>query len=228
MRASTRLRLFLGGALLAFSAAAMAENAVTTDIARVRAGPDGSYPEVGELDANTPLQVMGCLDDWSWCDVVFGPNRGWIYSPEISFQYDGGYVPFYSYAPTLGVAVVPFSIDAYWGRYYHDRPWYRERDQWMQRPLHHQRPPGPLPSNSPPPHEVVRAGPPHAGSQPDESLRLSSAEPSRRDVVRPQRDEVSPRPAERMDTRRHEEERRAAPERPPVPSPKEEQGDHPR
>jgi len=24
----------------------------------------------------------------------------------------------------LGIAVVPFVLDDYWGRYYHSRPWY--------------------------------------------------------------------------------------------------------
>ena len=102
MRAATPLRLGLGGVLMLFSLAALAENAVTTDVASVRAGPDSSYPEVAQLDADTPIQVMGCLDDWSWCDVSFDEYRGWLYAPDITYEYEGGYVPFYSYAPIFG------------------------------------------------------------------------------------------------------------------------------
>jgi uncharacterized protein YraI len=249
MRASTCLHLVAGGVLLTLSAAALAENAVTNDPASVRAGPDSSYPEVAQLDADAPIQVMGCLDDWSWCDVAFADNRGWIYSPEITFEYQGGYVPFYSYAPALGVPVVAFSVDAYWGSYYHDRPWYRQRDEWVHRTIHHQRPPGPAPSHNLPPREVVRADRPHGGAQPGQPLRLGSAEPPHRDVpprpdataghidsrapeprpqehsspprAVPQRQEGhSPPPAGRADTP-HPEERHAAPEKREEPPPRE-------
>src|ERR1700681_66087 len=123
MRTPICVRLF-GVYLLALSAVAAAENAVTTHPADVYAGPDDSYPMVAQLDADAPVQVMGCLDDWSWCDVTFGDNRGWLYSPDITYAYQGGYVPLYSYAPGLGIPVVAFSLDGYWGSHYHNRPWY--------------------------------------------------------------------------------------------------------
>ena len=130
MTASTCLRLTVGALLLTVSGALMAQNAETSDNASVRAGPDPSYPEVAQLDADTPIQVMGCLDDWSWCDVTFGDNRGWLYSPDITYAYQGGYVPLYSYAPGLGIPVVGFSLDVYWGSHYHNRPWYGQREEW--------------------------------------------------------------------------------------------------
>ena len=74
--ASRHLRLGVGAFLLTLSCAALAENAFTTQPASVRAGPDESYPEVAQLDADAPLEVMGCLDDWRWCDVTFDGNRG--------------------------------------------------------------------------------------------------------------------------------------------------------
>jgi uncharacterized protein YraI len=184
MRASSCLRLSVGAFLITLSFAAMGENAETSEPASVRAGPDSSYPEVAQLDADTPIQVMGCLDDWSWCDVAFDGNRGWLYSPDITYQYQGGYVPLYSYAPGLGVPVLSFSLDSYWGNHYHDRPWYAQRDEWVRRPIHHQRPPGPPPSSSPPPRQAVRMDRPHAGPQSDRSIRLGEAEQSRQDAQR--------------------------------------------
>ena len=177
MRGAMLPRLWLGGVLMLSSVAALAENAVTTDLASVRAGPDDSYPEVAQLDPDSPVQVMGCLDDWSWCDVAFGEDRGWLYAPDISYQYEGGYVPFYTYAPAFGLPIVTFSIDSYWGSHYRSRPWYGRRDEWIHRSIHHQRPPGPAPSHAPPPREVVQAERPHDRSRPGApSMRLSEAE----------------------------------------------------
>ncbi len=203
MRAMTSPRLWLGGALMLFSISALADNAVTTDVVSVRAGPDSSYPEVAQLDADTPIQVMGCLDDWSWCDVGFADNRGWLYAPDITYQYEGGYVPFYTYAPAFGLPVVAFSIDTYWGQHYHDRPWFAQRDEWVHRSISHQRPAGPPPRREPPPHEVVRTERPHGGGpHSGESVRLSKGptphpEQERGGSPRPPEHVAPPPPSER-------------------------------
>src|SRR3954471_12496167 len=175
--ASRQLRVAIGALALSISCTALAENALTIDTASVRAGPDDSYPEVAVLDAESPIQVMGCLDDWSWCDVTFDGNRGWLYSPDITFEYEGGYVPFYTYAPAFSVPVVAFTVDAYWGRYYHDRPWFRERDQWAHRAIEHRPPPGPPPHRGPPPREVVNRDRPHGGPPGGHPIRAGHAEP---------------------------------------------------
>jgi uncharacterized protein YraI len=177
MRATACLRLSVGMCLSALAATATAQNAMTTESADVYAGPDNSYPEVAQLDPDTPIQVMGCLDDWSWCDVGFEGSRGWVYSPDIAYQYQGGYAPLYSYAPGLGVPVVAFSFDTYWGSYYHDRPFYQQREQWAHRTISHRRPPGPRPSSSPPPRQAIRDIHPREGA--DHGVRLGSAKPSR-------------------------------------------------
>jgi uncharacterized protein YraI len=174
-------RLALGALLLICSAAALAQNAITTAQSDLYAGPDNAYPVVAQLDPNTPVQVMGCLDDWSWCDVSIEDARGWMYSPDITYYYEGGYVPLYSYAPSLGIAVVPFSVDVYWGHYYHDRPWYGRREEWAHRTVEHRRPPGPPPSAGPPPRPEHREGPREAARDNDRPLHLGragTAEPS--------------------------------------------------
>lgn len=207
-------RLGLGALLLIFSAAALAQNAVTTEPADLYAGPDDAYPVVAQLDPNTPIQVLGCLDDWSWCDVGVEDFRGWMYSPGITYYYQGGYVPLYSYAPSLGIAIVPFSVDAYWGHYYHDRPWYSRRDEWAHRTMHHRRPPGPPPSAGPPPPSEHREGPREAARENDNGRplhlgRARTAEP--------------PPPGHRNDERKPDEgradERRSDERRPDEPRP---------
>lgn len=146
-----------GALLLAASGIASAQNAYTAKPMNVRAGPNRDYPLVAQLDAGTPLDVRGCLSDWSWCDVSFDDNRGWVYSGGVSFVYQGERVPLYSYAPSLGLAVITFSLGAYWDDYYRGRPWYSQREQWSHRRLpEHQRPPG-RPHEGPPP--MRNAGP---------------------------------------------------------------------
>jgi len=224
MRASTALRLSIGASLLAISGLAAADNAVTAQSVGVYAGPDDSYPVVAQLDADTPLQVMGCLNDWSWCDVRFEGDRGWVYAPDISYDYEGGYVPFYTYAPSFGIPVTTFSIDTYWGNYYHTRPWYGQRAEWVERgPPHHRRPPGPTPSSGPPPREA-RIDRPHPASGADHPIRLGNAVPSHPDEGRPEEhggsaaperrpEDHKPAPAPRPETRPNPPPEHAQPQR---------------
>jgi uncharacterized protein YraI len=227
MRAITALRLSAGAVLLGIWGLAAADNAVIAQSAGVYAGPDDSYPLVAQLDADTPIQVMGCLDDWSWCDVRFPGDRGWVYAPDISYGYEGGYVPFYSYAPSFGVPVVAFSVDSYWGSYYHNRPWYAQRADWDSRgPPHHRRPSGPAPSAGPPPREA-RSDRPGPESHGDHPIRLGSGQPPpRRDEGRAdERDHggaaaAGPRPqdhtpAPRVETRANPPAERTPPEHAP-------------
>ena len=221
-------RLGLGALLLIFSAvalvpaAALAQNAVTTEPADLYAGPDDAYPVVAQLDPNTPIQVIGCLDDWSWCDVGVEDFRGWMYSPGITYYYQGGYVPLYSYAPSLGITVVPFSVDAYWGHYYHDRPWYSRRDEWAHRTMHHRRPPGPPPSAGPPPPPEHRESPREAAHDNDRPLHLGragTAEPPpghRNDERKPDEGRLD----ERRSNERKPDEPRPGPTAQPRPEPR--------
>lgn len=147
-------RLFaslFGALLLAASGAASAQNAFTTRPMNVRAGPNRDYPLVAQLGPGAPLEVRGCLSDWSWCDVEFDGDRGWIYSGGLSFVYEGERVPLYSYGPSLGVPIITFSLLPYWSHHYRRRPWYARRDEWAHRHLPpHMRPPG-RPHAGPPP-----------------------------------------------------------------------------
>jgi uncharacterized protein YraI len=159
-------RLGFGAALMTLCAGVLAQNAMTTTSADLYAGPDDSYPMVAQVDSNTPVQVYGCLDDWSWCDVGFQDARGWLYSPDITYMYQGGYVPLYSYAPSLGIAVEPFSVDVYWGHYYQGRPWFAKREDWAHRTVNHRRPSGPPPSANRPPRP--EPGGPRVAARPDD------------------------------------------------------------
>lgn len=138
--------LAAGLSLTATGALAQSE-AYTSEPVDLYAGPSGDYPVVTELGPNVPVTVMGCVSDYSWCDVAMPGMRGWVYAGYLTYPYQGGYVPLTSYGATIGLPIVAFSIGAYWGSFYRDRPWYGERDHWahVPPPGYGGHPPGPPP-----------------------------------------------------------------------------------
>lgn len=118
-------------ALLALPCVAFSQvEAVTNQPVNLMAGPADDYPVVTGLGPNQPVEVMGCLDGYDWCDVALDDLRGWVYGAALTYAYEGNYVPLQSYGAVIGLPLIGFSIDDYWGHYYHGRPWYGERDHW--------------------------------------------------------------------------------------------------
>jgi uncharacterized protein YraI len=133
-RATTRAALATLFALPCF-AFAQAQAYINQPV-NLMAGPDDSYPVVAGLAPNQPVTVMGCISDYTWCDVALDDLRGWIYGDALNYPYEGNYVPLESYGAVIGLPLVVFSIDSYWGRYYQSRPWYGERDRWRNAAPH--------------------------------------------------------------------------------------------
>ena len=78
--------LILGGAAaVALAAPAMAQTAATatTDL-NFRAGPGPGFEVVGVIPASAAVDVQGCLDDQSWCEVMYEGAQGWAYGPYLS------------------------------------------------------------------------------------------------------------------------------------------------
>lgn len=109
-------------------------SAYTNNPVNVMAGPADDYPVVAQLDANVTVSVLGCLDTYDWCDVALGDLHGWVYAGWLSYLYEGNIVPLLGYSVVIGVPVVVFTIDSYWGHYYRGRPWYKDRDHWRNAP----------------------------------------------------------------------------------------------
>jgi uncharacterized protein YraI len=155
--------------------AAAAEEAFTTNAVEVFAGPSSEYPPIGQLPPNARVELFGCLSDWSWCDVGFAGDRGWIYAGDLVVPYRGSRVTVVEYGPRIHLHIVSFSLNTYWGAHYRSRPFYRERTQWVSRvhiePSHGGRAPSgrvattqvPQPNNAPAarneqaPRETARA-----------------------------------------------------------------------
>jgi uncharacterized protein YraI len=145
----------IGALALALPIVASAQQAFARGTVYLRAGPAYNYPSVARLAPGKSLTVIGCTGGYGWCDVVLpGGLRGWAAATRLDYPYGGGSVPLASYAATIGVPIITFNLDSYWGSYYRDRPWYNQPRWWVGRP-----PPPPVPGWRPPP-------PPHAGWEP--------------------------------------------------------------
>lgn len=121
--------------VLALACAAQAQQmASTMKTVHLRAGPGLDYPVVAILAPGTPVSVYGCLPQYTWCDVLAGPERGWVYAGNLSYAYDGRTVILPGIAAAIGIGIAGFAIDDYWGHYYTDRPWWPERRRWYRPP----------------------------------------------------------------------------------------------
>lgn len=128
--------LALASALLALPGVSAAQQflAYTTNTVLMRAGPAPEYPVVAVLHNGYTIAVQGCLQDYSWCDVVAGPNRGWVHARYIAYPYQETTFPVIEYGPAIGIGVVSFIIGSYWHEHYIARPWYGQLRHWIHRP----------------------------------------------------------------------------------------------
>src|SRR5438552_19057365 len=112
-------------AIAAMPAAALAEDAFTMQQTDIFAGPSSEFPPVASLPPNTEVGVAGCLSDWSWCDVTFANDRGWVWAGDLGYPYQNDRVAIIEYGPRLRLPVVTFSINQYWDTHYRSRPFFR-------------------------------------------------------------------------------------------------------
>lgn len=65
-------------ALLLAPLPALAQWATIPANVNMRAGPGTDYEVLTWLRRGTHVNVVGCVADRPWCDVVWGRHRGWV------------------------------------------------------------------------------------------------------------------------------------------------------
>ena len=122
------------GALLA-PLQAFADPGYATTAVNLRAGPGTGYPAIVVVPRHASVNILGCLNGYSWCDVSWGAYRGWIAGDYLRARPHGRVTPLHRSPPP----VTTFNFNTYWDMLYRDRPFYRDRDRW--RNGHHDGPP---------------------------------------------------------------------------------------
>lgn len=130
---TSKLRLLLAFALASCMQLAAAETALITRSVNVRSGPNAALPTVTWLLTGTRVTVLGCISNWSWCDVTSGRERGWIYSRYLSMPFQGTAMTIVAGGPALGLPVVEFALGPYWDEHYQGRLWFAQKAQWQLR-----------------------------------------------------------------------------------------------
>ncbi|MGB7754733.1 MAG: SH3 domain-containing protein [Salinisphaera sp.] len=69
----------------------------------LRAGPRVGYPTLYVLQPGIRVQVHGCLDDYSWCDVSALDYRGWVYADYLDYPYNNRRVTIAGYGPQISI-----------------------------------------------------------------------------------------------------------------------------
>ena len=151
-------------------AAQAIEGWVVDDIS-LQAGPDPAYPSIVELAAGTPVSIQGCINSWTWCDVVVGSDRGWVPGTFLEEEYGGQPVVVIDYGPRIGIPVVGFSLGLYWDQHYHSRPFYTQREQWVTKAIQPSQPPRPAKT-------VARSAQPQRGATPAPHSPAATAQQS--------------------------------------------------
>jgi uncharacterized protein YraI len=134
-------------ASIAVPAAAQAADAVATRSGTLRAGPASDFPSVGHISNGDDLQVYGCTDGYSWCDVSDGDNRGWFPGSRIAYVRDGDQEILPDVGADIGIGIIGFGVADYWGAHYHNRPFFRQEQRFQGR--YHG--PQPVPNRGPQP-----------------------------------------------------------------------------
>lgn len=130
------LKTIIAGAVLAAGTLAAATSAqaaagFVTSAVELRSGPGTGYPSVGIIENNSAVEVNGCLQSWSWCDVSIGGDRGWVAGSALALEYQKQRTALVQVAPQANVGVVTFNFDDYWDTNYKTRTFYKERPQWQ-------------------------------------------------------------------------------------------------
>jgi uncharacterized protein YraI len=126
-------------AAFAAPAAAMARPGFVTTKLYIRAGPSTSFPVVDTLPSGARVDIHGCLSGYTWCDVSWRGERGWVAARYLDFVYRGRRVFLPEYAVEVGFPIVSFSVGSYWNNYYRHRRFYHRRNYFERHFRGHRR-----------------------------------------------------------------------------------------
>jgi uncharacterized protein YraI len=132
-----KLRAILFSAVLLLCASRGAAADFLSTSYSMYAGPGITYPVVAHPEDGAHVNIFGCLPDWNWCDVSYGPYRGWIPASNLWGPYRHRRTNVMHYGPQTGVPIVVFEEKSYWNNHYRNQPFYNRRIYWNDHRDHH-------------------------------------------------------------------------------------------
>jgi uncharacterized protein YraI len=109
--ATVGLATLFGVALLASPALAVTAYSPTGHL-NVRSGPGFQYGVVGQMQANAPAAITGCIADYSWCSVAAGAFTGWASAPYLVTDAGGKLTNLQVSGAQLGIPIVVAQVTA--------------------------------------------------------------------------------------------------------------------
>jgi uncharacterized protein YraI len=97
----------------------------------LRSGPDESFPIVASIPSKEHMELEGCLQNWTWCDISWNGQRGWVsgHAIEAIYQNKTSYVA--DIASTANVPVITYNTGTYWDTHYRTAPFYTQREHYI-------------------------------------------------------------------------------------------------
>ena len=129
LRKSIVIGAFVTSAVVSSTAALGASGYVSSRTV-MRAGPDSGYPVVAQVRRGEGVELHSCLPDWTWCDVGFEGQRGWLRADKILGETVSGRVPITQSGPRIGIEISGYNLDQYWDTNYNGR-FDQDRGRWQ-------------------------------------------------------------------------------------------------
>lgn len=84
-----RTSLLAAAATLAIASPAFAISGTANVDLPLRSGPGPMHTIIGNVDRNATVEVEGCVETGTWCQVAVNGQRGWVWGANITAQRGG-------------------------------------------------------------------------------------------------------------------------------------------
>ena len=125
--------LFMG--LIVPLSPAKADQALVVTTMNMRSGPHSSLPVVTTLRRNERVELLGCVQNYEWCEVRnSAEDYGWVSSYYLrGVRGNNTYALIDDYGrPYSQTTIIIYRPRQYWDDHYRGRDFYRDRDKWFR------------------------------------------------------------------------------------------------
>lgn len=128
MRSISTIAVLVAAALMPSAATAQARPGHVARAAWLHSGPLEEFPVVRDVRQGTAVNLHGCLQDWSWCDITYRNERGWIPAAALYISRQGHRR---AAGANMGIETTSFNFGTYWESHYRGRNFYKQRRCWQ-------------------------------------------------------------------------------------------------